>query len=172
MLDGVIPSPDNKMVDLDHLPIATAWQECRKALATYDDMRDKHDTLMRRWRMMVETIRQKIDAGTLTSDDRRLLDDLNLPHRYDKRTGAAQNSLQDIAPLTLEELESLCREPVFIIYLRGNLPGEWKIIHRVTDRAVEFTDKTSLYIPDSSPAAPCYGRTWLAYRQKPEMCGK
>ncbi|MGN0805345.1 MAG: hypothetical protein ACI4MS_08180 [Candidatus Coproplasma sp.] len=25
-LDGVIPSPDNKMVDFEHLPIAIAWE--------------------------------------------------------------------------------------------------------------------------------------------------
>ncbi len=171
-MDGVIPSPDNKMVDLDHLPIATAWQECRKALAAYDDMKDKHDTLMRRWEGMAETIRKKIDAGTITSEDRRLLDDLDLPHRYDRRTDTAQDGWQEIAPLTLEELKGIRREPVFIKYLRGNLPGEWKVIRCVTDRAVDFTDKTSLYLPDSSPAAPCYGRTWLAYRQKPEGCGK
>ena len=43
-LDSVIPSPDSKMVDFDHLAIAVAWQECRKALISYDDMQDRHDT--------------------------------------------------------------------------------------------------------------------------------
>ena len=84
-LDGVIPAPDNKMVDLAHLPIAVAWQECKTALAAYSDMQDKHDTLMRRWEGMVEAIRRRIDAGTLTDDDKRLLDELNLPHGYDRR---------------------------------------------------------------------------------------
>lgn len=84
-LDGVIPAPDNKMVNAYHMPIAVAWQECKKALATYDDMQDRHDTLMRRWEGMVEAIRRRIDAGTLSDDDKRLLDELNLPHRYDKR---------------------------------------------------------------------------------------
>lgn len=84
-LDGVIPTPDNKMVDAYHMPIATAWQECRKALTTYEDMKDRHDTLMRRWEGMVEAIRRRIDAGTLTDDDKRLLDELNLPYRYDRR---------------------------------------------------------------------------------------
>lgn len=88
-LDGVIPSPDNAMVDLAHLPIAAAWQECRKALVSYDDMQDRHDTLMRRWGEMVETIRKKIDAGTLTQEDRRLLNDLHLPHIYDRRPAAS-----------------------------------------------------------------------------------
>ena len=87
-LDGVIPAPDNKMVDLAHLPIAVAWQECKTALASYSDMQDKHDTLMRRWGEMVETIRKKIDAGTLTQEDRRLLNDLHLPHIYDRRPAA------------------------------------------------------------------------------------
>ena len=88
-LDSVIPPPGSKVVDLEHLPIAQAWQECRKALIQYEDIQNKHDTLMRRWHETVETIRRKIDAGTLTREDRRLLDELNLPHRYDKRaTGA------------------------------------------------------------------------------------
>ena len=84
-LDSVIPPPDNKMVDLDHHAIAVAWRECKRALVSYDDMQDRHDTLMRRWGEMVETIRKKIDAGTLTQEDRQLLNDLNLPHRFDRR---------------------------------------------------------------------------------------
>lgn len=28
-LDGVIPSPDNKMVDFEHFPIAVAWKEAK-----------------------------------------------------------------------------------------------------------------------------------------------
>lgn len=84
-LDGVIPAPNNKMVDTYHMPIAIAWKECKEALAEYEDMKDRHDTLMRRWEGMVEAIRRRIDAGTLTNDDRRLLDELCLPHEYDRR---------------------------------------------------------------------------------------
>lgn len=84
-LDSVIPPPDNKMVDLDHHAIAVAWRECKRALVSYDDMQDRHDTLMRRWGEMVETIRKKVDADTLTQEDRQLLDALNLPHRFDRR---------------------------------------------------------------------------------------
>ena len=85
-LDSVIPSPQNKMVDHEHFPIAAAWLDCKEALIAYDDVKDKHDTLMRHWEGMVEAIRRRIDAGTLTDDDKRLLDELNLPHRYDRRT--------------------------------------------------------------------------------------
>ena len=84
-VDGVSPPPRNKMVDHEHFPIAAAWLECKKALADYEGMKDRHDTLMRRWEGMVETIRQKIDTGTLTIEDRHLLDALNLPHEYDRR---------------------------------------------------------------------------------------
>ena len=84
-LDSVIPHQQNKMVDHEHFPIAAAWQECRKTLIAYTDMQDRHDTLMRRWEGMVEAIRRRIDAGTLTDDDKRLLDELNLPHGYDRR---------------------------------------------------------------------------------------
>jgi len=72
------------------------------------------------------------------------------------------------SPLTLEELKGIRREPVFIEYLKVDLPGEWKIIRFVSDREVGFTDGTSLYLPNSSPGAPCYGRAWLAYRRKTE----
>ena len=74
-LDSVIPPPQNKMVDHEHFPIAAAWLECKKALADYEGMKDRHDTLMRRWEGMVET----------TIEDRHLLDALNLPHEYDRR---------------------------------------------------------------------------------------
>lgn len=48
---------------------------------------------MRRWGEMVETIRKKIDAGTLTQEDRRLLNDLHLPHIYDRRPAAGIGEL-------------------------------------------------------------------------------
>jgi len=70
--------------------------------------------------------------------------------------------------LTLSELQKMGGKPVFIEFIKINRPGQWEIIRHVTDRQVDFTDGTSLYIPDSSPAAPCYGRTWLAYRSEPE----
>lgn len=158
-LDGVIPPPDNKMVDVYHMPIAIAWQECKKALASYDDMRDKHDTLMRRWEGMVETIRKKIDAGTLTSEDRRLLDDLNLPHRYDKR----RNALQENAPLTLEELRGMDGEPVWCETIK-----RWGIIE--VDAFGEWKEKP--FIHGTSFNFDIEARGLTVYRRKPEVCGK
>lgn len=37
-LDGVIPSPQNKMVDLEHLPIAQAWETVKKELQRYQEL--------------------------------------------------------------------------------------------------------------------------------------
>ena len=89
-LDSVIPAPGNKMVDGEHLQIAAAWQEVKKTLAELEAIKDGHDTIMA-WRaQQIETIRQKIDAGTLTYEDRKLLDDLHLPHQYDKRVKDAE----------------------------------------------------------------------------------
>lgn len=34
-LDSVIPSPENKMVDIGHQPIAAAWQRVKTALSPY-----------------------------------------------------------------------------------------------------------------------------------------
>lgn len=85
-LDSVIPTPGNRMVDGEHLQIAAAWQEVKRTLAELETAKDAHDTIME-WRArQIETIRQKIDAGTLTYEDRKLLDDLQLPHQYDKRS--------------------------------------------------------------------------------------
>lgn len=166
-LDGVIPPKDNKMVDLAHLPIAVAWQECKKALAAYSDMQDKHDTLMRRWGEMVETIRRKVDAGTLTAEDRRLLDDLNLPHRYDKRTAA----VQDNAPLTLDELEGMVGEPLYVIPAEKDPDWKpcWVICMEDYILVNSTTSESRVYLLRKNED---YGRTWLAYRSKPEVCGK
>lgn len=84
-LDNVIPAPGNRMVDGEHLQIAVAWQEIKCALADYAVIADERSALLRRIGSQVETIRQKIDAGTLTHEDRKLLDDLQIPHQYDKR---------------------------------------------------------------------------------------
>ena len=45
-LDEVIPSPDNKMVDGEHLKIAIAWKTIRNTLLlqqSYDDYDDYND---------------------------------------------------------------------------------------------------------------------------------
>jgi len=171
-LDGVIPAPDNKMVDLAHLPIAVAWQECKKALAAYSDMQDKHDTLMRRWREMVETIRRKVDAGTLTAEDRRLLDDLNLPHRYDKRNPTA-HELCENPPLTTEELRELGKDWVWIKLLvpHYGMDTGYYIKHE-TDPARDDFQCGYPHIWVRGLPYRLYGDNWLAYRRKPEVCEK
>lgn len=166
-LDGVIPAPDNKMVDTAHFPIAVAWQVCKTALASYGDMQDKHDTLMRRWGEMVETIRRKVDDGTLTQEDRRLLDDLNLPHRYDRRTGATQEN----APLTLEELEGMVGEPLYVIPAEKDPDWKpcWVICMEDYILVYSTTSESRVYILRRNED---YGKTWLAYRRRPEVSGK
>lgn len=170
-LDGVIPPPDNKMVDVYHMPIAVAWQECKKALATYEDMKDKHDTLMRRWETMVETIRRKIDAGTLTIENSQLLDELNLPHGYDKRIPAARDIQQDNAPLTLEELEGMVGEPLYVIPAEKDPDWKpcWVICMEDYILVHSSTSESRVYFLRRNKE---YGKTWLAYRKKPEVCGK
>ena len=89
-LDSVIPALGNRMIDGEHLQIAVAWQEVKRTLAELETAKDAHDTIME-WRArQIETIRQKIDAGTLTYEDRKLLDDLQIPHQYDKRVREAE----------------------------------------------------------------------------------
>lgn len=85
-LDRTIPHPQSKMVDAEHLQIAVAWDTIKGILIEYDYEKDRYDTMMNRWNAQVEVIRSKIDRKTLTDDDRRLLDELGMPHHYDRRT--------------------------------------------------------------------------------------
>ena len=96
VLDEAIPLPGgdiSDMCDYDHLPIAVAWRECRIALASIEYVRDRYDTLIRRWAAMTETIRSMIDAGTLTAEDKKLLNALKLPYRFGKRTAETVSDL-------------------------------------------------------------------------------
>ncbi len=40
-LDEVIPEPENKMVDREHLKIAIAWQEIKKSLLQLEAAKSK-----------------------------------------------------------------------------------------------------------------------------------
>lgn len=46
---------------------------------------DERDAFVKRHREQVEVIRQRIDAGGLTPDERRLLEDLHFETSYDRR---------------------------------------------------------------------------------------
>ena len=62
-------------------------------------------------------------------------------------------------PLTLEELQEMVGEPVYI-YNGYNAEYAWQIVERVTAQTVFFTDGTAHWVSS-------YGGRWLAYRQKP-----
>ncbi len=85
ILDSTIPHPQSQMVDMTHLPIAQAWQKVKTFLLDYESVKDKHDTMMKRYAEQIEVIRHRIDTDNLGDDEKRLLDELNLPRNYDKR---------------------------------------------------------------------------------------
>lgn len=86
MLDNVILSLRSKMKGSEcYSQIALAWEEIKRTLDTHAIITDERDTLLKRYKIQVETIRHLIDMDTLTDDDRDLLDALSLPHQYDKR---------------------------------------------------------------------------------------
>ena len=169
-LDGVIPAPDNKMVDLAHLPIAVAWQECKTALATYSDMQDKHDTLRRRWVVMVETFRWYIDAGSLTQEDKRLLDDLNLPRRYDRRTA---HGPCEYPPMTVDELREMGKDWVWIKLLvpHYGMDTGYYIKHEENPGRDSFQCGYPRIWVRGLPYS-LYEDNWLAYRHRPEVSGE
>ena len=65
------------------------------------------------------------------------------------------------APLTLEELREMVREPVWTQWDMSSDDCGFRVIRRAGEFAVEFTDMRCF------PVAG-YGKTWLAYRQKPK----
>lgn len=72
----------------------------------------------------------------------------------------AQQEQENNAPLTLDELRVMDGDPVYIIRFEDNR-GWWVVIHGVTKSKLT-TDYGSWF------ALEDYGKTWIAYRHKPE----
>lgn len=72
-------------------------------------------------------------------------------------------------PLTLEELRQMEGEPVYIIY-NADGDGMWRIFHQIDDNfgADSGPGEYAKFEDGSSLEAWKYGKTWLAYRRKPE----
>lgn len=74
----------------------------------------------------------------------------------------AQQQAEDNSPLTLDELRQMACEPVW--FVRGEC-GWWRILDVICVSACEefilFADGSRDFLSD-------YGKTWLAYRHKPE----
>ena len=71
------------------------------------------------------------------------------------------------APLTLDELRKMGGEPVFVVTDRLK---EWCLVHShnsddVIGGGIIMTRRTA---EKRTYQYACYGKTWLAYRQKPE----
>lgn len=65
-------------------------------------------------------------------------------------------------PLTLDELRQMDGEPVWVEFQDGS-GGCWGLVHITMFNHVVFAN--GLYC---TVGKPYYGKTWLAYRQKPE----
>ena len=72
-----------------------------------------------------------------------------------------QAAPDDNPPLTLEELRGMAGEPVWTMFSGMTDDCGYRVILRIGAFFVEFTDGRHL------PVAR-YGKTWLAYRMKPE----
>lgn len=64
-------------------------------------------------------------------------------------------------PLTLEELRGMDGEPVWVSFLNSkvSISGQWHLVRNITDEVINCFEN---YMPFCD-----YGKTWLAYRQKP-----
>ena len=65
-----------------------------------------------------------------------------------------------VEPLTLDELRKMDGEPVWVVWPDGRIKSQWFIVGSTfwIDMFVEWDGKISYD----------YGKTWMAYRQKPE----
>lgn len=63
-------------------------------------------------------------------------------------------------PLTLNELKEMHGEPVWVVWLDGRLRSRWHIVG--SSLWIE------MFIEWDGTFSPDYGKTWLAYRHKPE----
>lgn len=66
-------------------------------------------------------------------------------------------------PLTLNELKEMDGEPVWVVWLDGRLRSRWHIVG--SSLWIE------MFIEWDGAFSPDYGKTWLAYRHKPEEAG-
>lgn len=82
--------------------------------------------------------------------------------------GTALLPIEEPKPLTLDELWKMDGEPVWIDYMDGF--ATWRIIESVDNpdkpyARIHFYETIWKHLFD-------YGKTWLAYRTKPERSGK
>ena len=80
----------------------------------------------------------------------------------------SQRSIKEKQPLTLDELQKMSGEPVFVVTDRLK---EWCIVHShnsddVIGGGIIMTRRTA---EKRTYQYACYGKTWLAYRQKKEV---
>lgn len=76
-------------------------------------------------------------------------------------------------PLTLEEIENLIEQPIWIdtgeILIAEQIVGYYEILERITEEPVKvfwFTRRVRGLLADD------YGKTWLAYKYRPNHIGE
>ena len=76
--------------------------------------------------------------------------------------GPCEHRKQPNAPLTLDELRKMDGEPVWVEFQDGS-GGCWGLVHITVFNHIVFANGLFCTV-----GKPYYGKTWLAYRQKPE----
>ena len=74
----------------------------------------------------------------------------------------AQQQAEANKPLTLDELRQMDGEPVWVEFQDGS-GGCWGLVHITVFTHIVFANGHFCTV-----GKPYYGKTWLAYRQKPE----
>lgn len=69
---------------------------------------------------------------------------------------------KNVEPLTLSELRKMDGEPVWVEFQDGS-GGCWGLVHITVFNHIVFANGLFCTV-----GKPYYGKTWLAYRQKPE----
>lgn len=76
----------------------------------------------------------------------------------------AQQEQEDPKPLTLDELQEMDREPVWVVWLNSGIRSQWFVVGSYDWRMMEFDDNMIL---------ERYGKrnawdAWIAFRHKPK----
>ena len=71
-----------------------------------------------------------------------------------------REATKKVEPLTLDELRKMDGEPVWVVWPDGRIKSQWFII--------SSTFWIEMFQEWDGTLSKDYGKTWLAYRQKPE----
>ena len=140
----------------------------RKGCAYFDDdgalIRGASGTFRQKKDMTARYIHDRFVALDKTIDRLAAYEDIGL--EPEEIMALIQQQPND--PLNLEELREMYGEPVWIEFINNRAKSRYRIIHVLSDISIIFKEYNKEFGPYDHLFLGHYGKTWLAYRRKPE----